>query len=63
MWCSAIGCIVTLTLSMLVAPLTVEAQQTGKAGSRQRSACHRAAASLFWPDRSGHRRMAERTDF
>ena len=29
MWCSAIGCIVTLTLSMLVAPLTVEAQQAG----------------------------------
>src|SRR5712691_10116541 len=27
MWCRAIGCIVTLTLSMLVAPLTAEAQQ------------------------------------
>ena len=27
MWCSAIGCIVTLTLSMLVAPLAATAQQ------------------------------------
>ena len=27
MWCSAIGCIVTLTLSLLVAPLAAEAQQ------------------------------------
>src|SRR5215470_18774495 len=27
MWCSVIGCIVTLTLSMLVAPLTAMAQQ------------------------------------
>jgi len=26
MWCSAVGCIVTLTLSMLVAPLAAEAQ-------------------------------------
>src|SRR4029453_9841543 len=27
MWCSAIGCIVTLTLSLLVAPLAATAQQ------------------------------------
>ncbi len=27
MWCSAIGCIVTLTLRMLVAPLAATAQQ------------------------------------
>src|SRR6266567_6423056 len=26
MWCSAVGCIVTLTLSMLVVPLAAEAQ-------------------------------------
>ena len=26
MWCSAVGCIVTLTLSLLVAPLAAEAQ-------------------------------------
>ena len=30
MWCSAVGCIVTLTLSMLVAPLAADAQQPGK---------------------------------
>src|SRR6266849_2462023 len=30
MWCRAIGCIVTLILSMLVAPLTAEAQQATK---------------------------------
>jgi len=30
MWCRAIGCIVTLTLSMLVASLTAEAQQAMK---------------------------------
>jgi len=30
MWCSAVGCMVTLTLSLLVAPHTVEAQQAGK---------------------------------
>jgi putative ABC transport system substrate-binding protein len=30
MWCRAIGCIVTLTLSLLVAPLTAEAQQATK---------------------------------
>ena len=29
MWCSALGCIVTFTLSMLVAPLIAEAQQVG----------------------------------
>src|ERR1043166_7775102 len=29
MWYSAIGCIVTFTLSMLVAPLIAEAQQVG----------------------------------
>jgi hypothetical protein len=27
MWCSAVGCLVTLTLSLLVAPLAAEAQQ------------------------------------
>src|SRR5438132_7718688 len=30
MWYSAVGCIVTLTLSLLVAPLTAEAQPPGK---------------------------------
>jgi putative tryptophan/tyrosine transport system substrate-binding protein len=30
MWCSAIGCIVTLTLSMLVAPLAATAQPAGQ---------------------------------
>ncbi len=30
MWCSAIGCIVMLTLSLLAAPLASEAQQAGK---------------------------------
>jgi putative ABC transport system substrate-binding protein len=30
MWCSAIGCVVTLTLSMLVASLAAEAQQATK---------------------------------
>ena len=30
MWCSAVGCIVTLTLSMLAAPLAVEAQPPPK---------------------------------
>ena len=30
MWCSTIGCIVTLTLSLLVAPLAAAAQPTGK---------------------------------
>jgi putative tryptophan/tyrosine transport system substrate-binding protein len=30
MWYSAVGCLVTLTLSMLVAPLTAEAQQATK---------------------------------
>ena len=27
MWCSTVGCIVTLTLSLLAAPLITEAQQ------------------------------------
>ncbi|SRR6266542_4976911 len=31
MWRSTVGCIVTFTLSILVAPLVAEAQQTGKA--------------------------------
>ena len=30
MWCSAIGCIVTLTLSLLAAPLASDAQRVGK---------------------------------
>lgn len=30
MWCSAIGCIVTLTLSMLAVPLAAEAQRQTK---------------------------------
>jgi len=30
MWCSTIGCIVTLTLSLLAAPLTADAQQPAK---------------------------------
>ena len=30
MWCSAIGCIVTLTLSLLAVPLASDAQQAGK---------------------------------
>ena len=30
MWCSAIGCLVTLTLSLLAAPLAAGAQPTGK---------------------------------
>ena len=30
MWCSAIGCTVTLTLSLLAAPLAVHAQPAGK---------------------------------
>ena len=30
MWCSAIGCIVTLILSLLAAPLATEAQPVGK---------------------------------
>ena len=30
MWCSAVGCLVALTLSMLMAPRAVEAQQAGK---------------------------------
>jgi putative ABC transport system substrate-binding protein len=30
MWCSTLGCLVTLTLSLLVAPLVAEAQQAGK---------------------------------
>ena len=30
MWCSVVGCIVTLTLSLLVAPLATEAQQPVK---------------------------------
>src|SRR5437870_3401502 len=30
MWCSAIGCIVTLFLSLLAAPLAAEAQPAGK---------------------------------
>jgi putative ABC transport system substrate-binding protein len=30
MWCSTVGCIVILTLSLLAAPLTADAQQAGK---------------------------------
>jgi putative ABC transport system substrate-binding protein len=30
MWCSAVGCIMILTLSLLAAPLAAEAQQSGK---------------------------------
>src|SRR5215471_18759728 len=30
MWCSAVGCIMTLTLSLLVTPLCSDAQQPGK---------------------------------
>src|SRR6266446_6196052 len=30
MWCSAVGCIVTLILSLLVAPLAAHAQPAGK---------------------------------
>jgi hypothetical protein len=30
MWYSTVGCIVTLTLSLLVPPLVAEAQPTGK---------------------------------
>ena len=30
MWSSAVGCIVTFILSLLVVPLAVEAQQAGK---------------------------------
>ena len=30
MWCSAVGCIMMLTLSLLAAPLTAEAQPAGK---------------------------------
>ena len=30
MWCSAVGCIVTLALSLLAAPLAAEAQPAGK---------------------------------
>jgi putative tryptophan/tyrosine transport system substrate-binding protein len=30
MWCSTVGCIITLTLSLLAAPLAAEAQQAGK---------------------------------
>ena len=30
MWCSAVGVIVTLTLSLLAAPLAATAQQQGK---------------------------------
>ena len=30
MWCSAVGCIVTLTLSLLAAPLAAEAQPAGE---------------------------------
>jgi hypothetical protein len=30
MWCSAIGCIVVLIVSLLAAPLTAEAQPAGK---------------------------------
>jgi hypothetical protein len=30
MWCSAVGCLVTLILSLLVAPLTVTAQRPVK---------------------------------
>src|SRR6266849_2443061 len=30
MWCSAVGCIVLLTLSLLAAPLAAEAQPAGK---------------------------------
>ena len=30
MWCSTVGCIVALTLSLLAAPLATEAQQVGQ---------------------------------
>ena len=30
MWCSTVGCIVALTLSLLAAPLAAEAQQVGQ---------------------------------
>ena len=30
MWCSAVGCIMILTLSLLAAPLATEAQPPGK---------------------------------